>query len=380
MLTSNRRVVLTCLFSTCILALFFIVESTVNSKNVYVKSCGKERKLTGKSNKNTDKNKGKKISLSYKKNNVNALIPKTNSHAEDKNSQLKIQLRESVYQVLNTIWGENNIIYNLFINSHRVTKRKANPLGQIFVLEYHRITPKEGLYARSISNFKRDLERLYALGFRPVTISEYLDGKMNIPPGSSPVIITFDDSSESQFRIMDDGTIDPNSGIGIMDAFAKKHPDFPVKAVFYILPYIPFGQKKWVQKKLNLFKKWGVEVGSHTMSHKNLSKMTDEQVKWEFATSVDWMKRLGFNPRTIAVPFGVMPKNRSLLNGFFNNGKFYRFEANFRSMGRPGNPLGSSKPDYLLNFPRVIGSDDHLCLKYYLDLVEKGKVKPYVMP
>ncbi len=262
----------------------------------------------------------------------------------------------------------------------RVTNRLANEYGDIFVAEYHRITPEEGLYARSVANFKKDLKKMYDLGFRPVTACEYLDNKMDIPPGSSPIILTFDDSSISQFKLLPDGKIDPDCAVGVMDEFAKTHPDFPVKAVFYILPSQAFGQKGFLKQKLKMLKDWGCEIGSHTISHKSLKNMTDDQVKKELADSVEWIRSLGFNPRTMAVPYGVMPKNRKLLQKFTYNNKEYGFEANFRSQGRTGRPPKADKPDNPLNFPRLIADDKPLGLTHYLNQVEKGTIAPYVMP
>ena len=45
------------------------------------------------------------------------------------------------------------------------------------------------------------------------------------------VVLTFDDSSIGQFRYLEDGTIDPDSAMGILLDFAEAHPDFPPVAI-----------------------------------------------------------------------------------------------------------------------------------------------------
>jgi hypothetical protein len=54
----------------------------------------------------------------------------------------------------------------------------------------------------SVRDFRQDLELLYAKGFRPVSISEVIDGRINLARGRKPVLLTFDDSSPGQFRIV----------------------------------------------------------------------------------------------------------------------------------------------------------------------------------
>ena len=79
---------------------------------------------------------------------------------------------------------------------------------------------------------------LYASGYRPVTVSEVVDKKIDLPAGLSPVVFTFDDAGPSQFSYIDhNGTleIDPNSAVGIWLAFHKEHPDWRNKATFCML-------------------------------------------------------------------------------------------------------------------------------------------------
>src|SRR4051812_1661019 len=56
-----------------------------------------------------------------------------------------------------------------------VTSRKPNPGGRVFIVEYHHIAEGQGTMYRTPKQFRSDLERFYKLGFRPATVSEYLD-------------------------------------------------------------------------------------------------------------------------------------------------------------------------------------------------------------
>jgi peptidoglycan/xylan/chitin deacetylase (PgdA/CDA1 family) len=203
---------------------------------------------------------------------------------------------------------------------------------------------------------------------------------MILPPGASPVALTFDDSSLSQFKMLPDGTIDPNCAIGILKKFSEEHPDFPVKATFYILPKIPFGQPGFVQQKLALLKQWGCEIGCHTLTHRSLRRMSPDKIKEELGGAIEWIRSLGFEPKTMAVPYGDMPKDASILKSFTWKGKQYGFLANVRSMGRPARSQQAEKPEDPLRVPRLIGSDEPLCLTDWLDKVKKGEVGLYVQP
>ncbi len=107
----------------------------------------------------------------------------------------------------------------------RVTARPANRMGKVLIVEYHHISPKEARWDRSIRAFRADLERLYRMGFRPVTLSQFLDGRMPLPPGASPVVFTFDDASPSQIRLREDSSLDPDCAMG--KAFSRKAPRLP---------------------------------------------------------------------------------------------------------------------------------------------------------
>lgn len=252
----------------------------------------------------------------------------------------------------------------------RATNRPGNPNGSVLIVEYHKIAKQEARWDRSVERFKKDLERLYAMGFRPVTVSEYVENRMSLPPGASPVAITFDDGHPSQFRYGDDGRLDPDCAVAIWQKFAEKHPDFPVKATFFMLPPVPFGQKATLQQKLSQLKRWGCELGSHTLSHANLGKLSDAKVRDELEGSADWIRKQGFEPKSLALPYGVRPKNRDLLKTY----------SSALLVGASPAPAPTAKGMDPHALPRVQGIEGPNGLTDWLDKIEAGKTEVYVQP
>lgn len=260
----------------------------------------------------------------------------------------------------------------------RVSNRPPNVNGSVFIAEYHHIREGKTTMERSPTRFRKDLERLYRLGFRPINVTEYLSGEFDLPPGASPVILSFDDAHQSQVRFRADGALDPNCGLGILVSFAKEHPDFPAKATFFVLPQL-WGQPEYRTKKIELIKSFGGEVANHTMTHPNLAKLSDEQVKKEIGGSFTLLRPFKANPEYLALPLGVSPKNKSLLNGFLFKGETIKLKAVFLVGANPAPPTSSPKFD-AYRIPRIQACEGPYGLDDWLSKLEKGQVKPYVAP
>ncbi len=260
----------------------------------------------------------------------------------------------------------------------RVSDRPGNTDGVVFIAMYHRVLEEEGSFARSRENFKKDLQRLYDMGFRPVTLGEYIDNKMDLAPGASPVVMTWDDSDANQMDYLPDGTLDPNCAVAVWQAFSKEHPDFPVKGCFYVNANGPFGKDG--KKKVAQLLEWGSEVDSHSMTHAYLGRISDDEVKKELGGMQDYLRELGVSsPRVMCLPFGMRPKNRELLKSFEWNGKTYKHEAALLVGANPAPSPNDPKRD-LFALPRIQAYDGEMGLTYWLDQVEKGEVRPYVQP
>ncbi len=261
----------------------------------------------------------------------------------------------------------------------RVTGRPANPGGVVPILEYHRVSKKEARWDRSIVRFRGDLERLHKLGFRPITMADFLDGKLSVAPGASPVVLTFDDSDPSQFALREDGSVDPECAVGIWLEFERDHPDFPVRATFYVLPPVPWAQKALLSAKLELLKKWRCEIGSHTMTHRNLSKLADDEVRAEFADSIDAIAALGFRASSVALPFGISPRRKELLGSFRHRGKSYELRGALLVGAGPSRSPADPLFDRF-RIPRIQAIEGDYGITFWLDRFESGAVEPYVAP
>jgi peptidoglycan/xylan/chitin deacetylase (PgdA/CDA1 family) len=208
--------------------------------------------------------------------------------------------------------------------------RAANELGRIPVLEYHLIVPQEtNEFTRTPQRLRQDLEELYKRGYRPVNMTDVIDKKIqSLPKGLSPVVLVFDDASPSQFRYLERGgklVIDPTSAVGILEEFSAKHPDWPRKAVFCMLPAAQvgrsfFGDKgiegqktEWRFQKVQFLHKQGYELCNHTLYHARLDRVGDKVQ--EFIARGDMAIDSavpGYKVRTFALPLGMWPKNRPL--------------------------------------------------------------------
>jgi hypothetical protein len=207
--------------------------------------------------------------------------------------------------------------------------RQPNEMGRIPILEYHLVGATEGRWEREHTRFRRDLELLYERGYRPITVAELVDKRIDLPRGLSPVVFTFDDASPSQFRYIERNgelVVDSTSAIGIWLDFQKAHPDWESKATFCVLSGAEagrafFGDRNiegqktaWRHAKLKFLAERGFELCNHTLWHAQLSKYEDAFVQEQIARlalAVDSAVP-GYTVRTLALPLGVWPKNQAL--------------------------------------------------------------------
>ncbi|MBN1221201.1 MAG: LysM peptidoglycan-binding domain-containing protein [Anaerolineae bacterium] len=262
-----------------------------------------------------------------------------------------------------------------------------NKMGQVLILEYHNIAEPEERWTRTPDNFRQDLEHLLAHGFYPVNLIDVVRGNLDhVPRGRRPVTLTFDDSSAGQFRYLDDGSIDPDCAAGILQAMHQKYGnDWPLRATFFVLlnaddPGTPlFHQKGLGPQKLQTLVEWGMEIGSHTINHRNLSQATEEEIKWELAVSQNRIEALvpGYQVRSFDPPFGAYPEDISLLKkGYSETANLsYRYECAVKVGAQPApSPFSSSFDPYRI--PRVQAYQPEL--DKWLPHIEKYPDRYYV--
>jgi peptidoglycan/xylan/chitin deacetylase (PgdA/CDA1 family) len=224
----------------------------------------------------------------------------------------------------------------------------ANELGRIPVLMFHLIGHGKGYLAPDALRF--DIALLRSHGFYPTSIREMVEGTMKIPAGKSPVVLTFDDSSPGQYRILGDGTIDPECAVGILQAEVARGNWAPRATFFPLLTVNPanvlFGQPELAERKLQNLVEWGYEVGSHGMTHMDFSKATAAQVKRELAQSQQRLETLiggGYEVFSLSPPYGEYPSDRSLLLSGTYEGYAYKYHAVVMAWGESSpSPFSSS--------------------------------------
>lgn len=254
----------------------------------------------------------------------------------------------------------------------------ANEMGQVLVLMYHLIDTEEAEWTRTPENFRNDIALLKSEGFYPVNVRDLASGNIDIPAGKSPVVITFDDSSPGQYRVLDDGTLDPDCAVGIMEA-AVEEGNWASRASFFcLLDVVPkereiFGQPDLQREKLRNLVEWGYEVGSHTVTHLDLSEASTAEATKQLAESQATLESLiggGYSVTSISIPYGEYPNDDSLLeSGEFDDVK-YAYTAAL-SLGSVPSASPFSTEFEALHIPRIRGSENFL-----VDAIDNFKNHP----
>ena len=264
---------------------------------------------------------------------------------------------------------------------------KPNELGSIMILEYHLIGEPEGEWRRTPDNFRKDLQMLYDNGYYPVPLEDMVSGNLKVPAGKTPFVITFDDSSQGQFRFLKQGdklVVDPNCAVGIMESFKKLHPDFPLTATFYVLPEIPkglrlFGQEEYIKQKLEYLASHGYEIGNHTYWHQNLGKTDDAGVQKMIALCVKEVQSYvpGYRVHSLALPLGVHAKNRILEHdGVYQDIRYHNDSVLLVGSGPAISPFMNSFDPYKLE--RIQAGDTAWGPKAYVTYYGKNPSQKFI--
>lgn len=272
---------------------------------------------------------------------------------------------------------------------------RADEVGKIPILMYHAIGAKtiyrgqrydrDGLNI-SPATFRKQLDAMYAAHWYPVNMRDVLTAHLDVPAGKTPVVLTFDDARGTQFHYLKNGTIDPDCAVGIMEAFHKKHPDWPERASFYVLPQsawnpVPFWQPGKERKKLSYLVSHGYEIANHTTTHHLMTHMTAKTLMWEMAECDKYVKvhAPGATMDTMALPGGAAPKDHSLwkdiMDGQFNGSKYHE-RCILMAWGGPADSWADKK----FNAERVkrIGALPGYIERWMSKMRRGGSVRAYV--
>lgn len=204
----------------------------------------------------------------------------------------------------------------------------ANELGQVPVLMYHRLLADGGGdYDNTPEEFRAELQRLYDEGYRPVTVRDLVRGEIDIPAGTSPVVLTFDDSTTEQFALDEAGEVRADTAIGILLEFAAAHEGFDPVATLFVNEQ-PFAQSDGAQVLQALHER-GFEIGNHSQSHVNLGTLDAEGVQRELAHGAALITDAvpEAEVTSLALPLGVWPEPHELAVSGAADGLAYAHEA-----------------------------------------------------
>ncbi|MBF6170708.1 polysaccharide deacetylase family protein [Nocardia blacklockiae] len=202
----------------------------------------------------------------------------------------------------------------------------ADELGEVPILMYHQLSPAPaGEYDQTPEEFRAELDRLYREGYRPVTAAQYSAGEIDLPAGTHPVVLTFDDSTVSQVAFAPDGAPAPGTVVGILTEFTAQHPDFRATATFYVNDDA-FGNDP---RALPWLAAHGYDLGAHTATHANLGTLDATGVQRELASNLRTIRRAVPNApvRTMALPLGISPADPALATAGTWDGTSYTFDA-----------------------------------------------------
>lgn len=234
-------------------------------------------------------------------------------------------------------------------------KERVNESGEVMIIMYHRIAGENTAYDRTAKDFTNDLERLYQEGYYPISMWDYTQGFIDVPIGKTPVVLTFDDGSKSNFNVTGVDAngkpiIDPNCSVGLMQAFEKKHPDVKMRGIFFLNAGVPFEQKSHADFKIKYLLENGFEIGNHSYGHENFKKLSGKAVEESLGKNVVYLEGLikkanvqnSYNENhgiyALALPFGSRPakEERGVLKTGQYKGKVYTHLAILNVGWKPG--------------------------------------------
>jgi peptidoglycan/xylan/chitin deacetylase (PgdA/CDA1 family) len=228
----------------------------------------------------------------------------------------------------------------------------VNELGRVPIMMYHGIhnvsakyvggnVDKDG-YQRTSDAFRKDLEFYYSNGYRMVRLIDYVNGIIDVPMGKSSIVLTFDDGLDNNIKVLgldDNGEIiiDPNSAVGILEEFKNKYSDFNVTATFFVNGGL-FNQEEYNEKILNWLISHGYDIGNHSYSHADFSKIDNAKSVYEIGSIYKLLDSIIGDKyvNIVALPFGSPYKKSHSNFSSIMSGSYEGFDYNTLSTLRVG--------------------------------------------
>ncbi len=162
---------------------------------------------------------------------------------------------------------------------------------KILVLNYHKVDNSFNSLAISPSDFEAQMQFLDKQGYHTISPDELynaLTGEGDLP--ANPVLITFDD--------------------GYLDNYTNAYPILKahnMKATIFVVPgYTNVNKSYLTWDQMLEMEQNGITIESHTMNHKPLEGLSDDQIRAELMDSKQRLEdRLGHPVEYIAYPTGT---------------------------------------------------------------------------
>jgi peptidoglycan/xylan/chitin deacetylase (PgdA/CDA1 family) len=196
---------------------------------------------------------------------------------------------------------------------------KPDESGKVMVVMFHNFVEAfeaseydSGEYTTTLDAFEKLLPELYEKGYRLISMNDFIENNIDVPPGTIPMVFTFDDATSGQFNLVKkDGKLksNPKTAVGIMEAFYEENPDFGLEATFYVnLGGSTFEGEGTVAERLKYLVDKGFDIGNHTYTHINLKETSSsEEIIKEVGGNQKEMTELipDYQFKTFSLPFGA---------------------------------------------------------------------------
>ena len=223
--------------------------------------------------------------------------------------------------------GADKIIPGIIARIEEYKAAGINELNSIPILMYHRIydmknadteytggnVDKDG-YNRTAEAFEADLRSYYQQGYRMMRLTDFVDGRIDVAYGFSPIIITFDDGIRDVVLQgwNEDGSpkFDPSCAIGILEKIKAEFPDYNVTATFFVNDQLFENGEENDRKVLKWMVDNGYDIGNHTKDHKKLGDCDANEIEKQVGYVYKKLESIipGQYVNIVALPFGSPEK------------------------------------------------------------------------
>jgi peptidoglycan/xylan/chitin deacetylase (PgdA/CDA1 family) len=250
--------------------------------------------------------------------------------------------------------GEGGAVeFPINLGPDELAKFQPNELGRIPILMYHAFTTNEAYldeWTVTPDTFRQHLQWLYDHDFYITPLVDLINNEISVPPGKHPVVVTFDDASSGQFRLLRDSRDqfypDPITAVGIMEEFFAAHPDFGRGALFAVVAANCFQYDDQVtscEERLTWLASHGYEIANHTWWHQDLLDVSDQTFMEQVGDTKIWIDervtgRANLS-NVLVLPFGNFPsydwQMDYLYDGFVWQGQTVQMSALVAVSGGP---------------------------------------------